>query len=307
MIESVLNTSPELFDIFQKEIWDKKTNVQDLQDALQNIVNAWMSVCDMPMDACQVEIIQFHDDSKKGEFSHRDNKLYLEYEMVINKLGIPYYSDGVPWSNPLSNKETIETLAHEFRHAMQNYFRTHSEQCFDKEYIENVMLNTESQQNSWVNAYFHNKGEVSALLYHLQFVERDAFLFADNFCRKFNEMMRVRYPEDLSFCMHDNFSNFQENVDNAKKVFRTTTPFRDIDDIVRKINHVKPHNALNTRMLVAVARSQLKGWKQRQQEWRDRKDSKFPFDMRPVHEQKQSQNISTDWNVRANRDERGRE
>ena len=92
-----------------------------------------------------------------------------------------------------------------------------------------------------------------------------------------------------------------------KKVFRTTTPFRDIDDIVRKINHVKPHNALNTRMLVAVARSQLKGWKQRQQEWRDRRDSKFPFDMRPVHEQKQSQNINTDWNVRANRDERGRE
>ena len=136
MINKVLLTQPELFDIFQKDTWDALQNVEELNTSLQTIVSAWSKAYGLPENFCTVEITFLHDESKKGEFNYAQNKLFLEYELVVNKLGIPYYSNGYPWSNPLSNKETIETLAHEFRHAMQQYYRTHPEACLDKDFLQ---------------------------------------------------------------------------------------------------------------------------------------------------------------------------
>ena len=278
MINKVLLTQPELFDIFQKDTQDALRNVEELNTSLQTIVSAWSKAYGLPENFCTVEITFLHDESKKGEFNYDKNKLFLEYELVVNKLGIPYYSNGYPWSNPLSNKETIETLAHEFRHAMQQYYRTHPEACSDKDFLQKIIMNTEQQQNPQINAYFTNKGGESSLLYHLQFVERDAFTFASEFCSKFNDFMQARYPDDPSFCMQDDFSNFPESVEAAKKAFRTETPYADMDDIHRKINNINTFAPLNKKMFKAVKISQKKTIVQQLQELTKTAKQKFPFD-----------------------------
>ena len=258
MIDNIFETHPDLFDVFQKDIWDKEQNVVQLEAALQNIADVIATEYGMTSPICSVKIANLNDPRKKGEFDYNTQELKIEKFLAVDKLKPPYYADGQPVQNVVSNRETLEILIHELRHAMQEYYRNNPSLHHDTEYIELISLNLEHKQNYKYSAYFENSGGVSALLYNLQPVERDAFAFAEVICKDVVHYMRERYPEDLSFAINSGFSRYQDFVDDAKIIFNTETPLQDIDNVIRHINNRAVHAPLNSQMWKAVEQTQTK-------------------------------------------------
>lgn len=247
---------------FQTNTWpfvpeDKKEQI------MQFIVDYMANQMGLP-SICKVKIKEFHDGAKKGEFDHKSKELGIERELAVNCLKPPYRKGEISFSNLLAHKEVFEILMHEFCHAIQEYAKEHPEQFCNFKYYHLLHLNHEHCQNIKLNAYFLpvDKNIQSMLLYAIQPVERDACIFADRVSREFNDKMHDLFPDDLAFHEHDSFSAFQESMDNAKRRFKTTTPFEDINDIIRHINGVDTLNPLNEIMYQAVIDTQTKSFKQ---------------------------------------------
>ena len=261
MMEKLIKDNLPLFQTFTNKLWNDFTNVDDIEKTLQSIINKIAESFNFPDVSCQIKIKSFKDPKTKGLFDSKTKTLFLEHDLFVKKLKSPYYYNDRPIINTLANKECFEVLMHEFCHALQDYYT--EQQLFDKQNI--LILNKERSQNKEYYAYFNInvKNPKSALLYILQPLERDAFLFADDLSNKFNNVMRVLFPHDLSFSQHDRFSDFWFNTKLAEKVFNTQTPFDDIDDIIRHINGIEPLKPLNEEMWKAVQDSQKKELKGR--------------------------------------------
>lgn len=302
MIDKTFYSSPNLYDAFQSNVWNEMRSKKELEACLQKIVDAWCRECGMPTNYCQIKVGYLHNVSIKGEFRPKTNTIWIEQEMVVNKLTAPYYQNRTPISTPLSNKETMEVLAHEFRHVMQHYYLSNPDKCTDKNYLMNMWLNTEHMQNEKMYAYFQPKTKpvTAATLYHLQFKERDAFEYADAVCREFNTVMQQRFPNDLSFYIHDTFSNYFELLDGASTALDAHNPILAVDDMIRHINGLPTVEQLNETIVQTVEQFYVKS---RRQQKKEQTMQLFPFDMRVPYKNVSEHFIHTDGPI-ISRDER---
>lgn len=318
MIHKLYQQRPDLFVIFQTDEWNR-ASAQRIQNNFQEIANCLSYMLGMKKPLCEVQIVKENSKRFKGRYVHETHILQIEHKIAVDKLKPPYYDKGVPISSPLSHKDAFEVFIHEFRHAIQEYEKEFVHPYTPSERTKLLWYNDEHMQNTEVNMYFCGGDKYADALHCIQPVERDAYMFAATLCQQFNDVMHKAYPDDLAFIMHEDYSNFTENVEKATILFNTQMPFEAIDDVLRSLNGDIPLNTLNTIMLEKVLETQSKtkmrqiserssqAIKQISDRFLDGVAKAFPFDLRPVHEQKQSQDISTDWNVRTDRDERGRE
>ena len=260
MIKQLIKTCPELFVKFPINEWNSCKDANELTAMFQTIADSLSKLYygENTPSFCTIEICKLNSPTKKGEFDPNTNRLLLEYELFVNKLKIPYYSQsGAPIEHYVSNKECLDVFLHEYRHAMQHYERTHET---NKHFISDAaLLNFEHNQNKNLNAYFRmTQSRVSDILYHLQPAERDAFIYAQSTLNDLVNEMAKLYSEDLTFKNYSSTSQFDINVKISCDVFNTQTPFEDIDDIIRHINGIEPSKPLNEEMWQAVQDSQKK-------------------------------------------------
>lgn len=259
MIKNLIDANIELFTIFKTEEWDRCQDPNIIAKTFQLIADLLVQKyygTDIP-NLCTVKVQKLHSPSKKGEFDPETNTLYIEHELSVNKLRVPYYYNGNPVTNYTSNIDSMEVFLHELRHAMQHYERTH--QISNPQVPIITAINYESGQNEFHYAYFSiTNSPAHDTLYYIQPTERDAFLFAEQTVDDFINAMNQKYPEDLAFRKYKKYSPFQDAINNAIIYFDTQTPFEDIDNIVRHINGIEPSKPLNKEMWQAVQDSQKK-------------------------------------------------
>ena len=256
MMEKLIKDNLQLFENFQNNNWNSIVDVKHMEQILQEVVDKIANHIGLKETPCEIKIKSMKNPTSKGLFNPKTKTIYLESDLFIKKLKPPYYRNGIPLTNSLSNKECFETLIHEFCHACQHYYIKNN--CFDSDNV--ILLNREPSLNKDYYSYFsivpNNKSSI--LLYSIQPAERDAFLFADDICREFNNQMHSLFQDDLSFVEHDRFSDFWFNIEIAMDTFHTQTPFEDVDDIIRHINGVEPKKPLNQEMWEVVQQTQSK-------------------------------------------------
>ena len=244
---------------------------------LQWIVDYKASEFGLP-PLCHVEITELSGGGNGGLYNHSTGILSIEKELAEDCLTPPYHDRSEQRYAPLASKEVFEILMHEFRHAYQHYIIDHPEIYENTEYYKVIYLNENPKCNSVLRTYFQtkdtrdkDKGEISSLLYMLQPVERDAFLFAEKESFKFNEEMANMFPNDLEFSMHYPSVSIDTQIQRACLIFRTKTPKEDIDNILRYIHGFPVEKPLNKNMYQAIKSTQRKTLK----EW--------IFDMKAYH------------------------
>lgn len=274
MIKSLYDERPDLFTIFQSNNWER-ASTDTIKKNFQEMINELSRIYGASVPLCNVEIVKSNLGHFKGEYVHESHTLRLEHNLVVDKLKPPYYINGTAMHSPLTNKDAFETFIHEFRHAIQQYEKQTTYIKEPNDFTKLLLLNDEHKQNTKIKAYFKGGNMLADALYFIQPSERDAFLFASQMCQQFNGIMHSVFPEDLAFVVNDDFSNFQENVKAASQFFHTSTPFEDIDDILRHINGIEPLKPLNQEMWEAVQKTQSKSLKQQVME-------RFSYDATPV-------------------------
>lgn len=245
---------------FQIDRW-RMLSLKEKEDVMQWIVDYKANEFGLP-SICNIKIIELNGGRQNGEFVHKTHAINIEKELAVDLLKPPYHQKE-KIVHQLANKEIFEILMHEFAHAMQQYVVENPKIYENDEFYQKLMLNRDLGQNSDLKAYFtlsseknFRKQQICSLLYRLQFSERQAFEFADQECKKFNETMKLLFPEDLAFAYHDSFSQFSKSIEEAKYEFNTDTPYEDIDDIIRVINYLEPLKPLNQEMWQAVIETQ---------------------------------------------------
>lgn len=315
-IKNILAAHPEVFDVFQKDLWDKKRSVSELEASLQSVVNVLSEGFGIPSNICTIKIASLNNPRKKGEFNYDTKELLLEKSLVVDKLKPPYYKDNITIENVVSNRETMEILVHEFRHAMQEFYRNNPEMVPDKDWLTLMNLNMEQGQSEKFMAYFYGNDEISSWLYTIQPIERDAFQFADCFCKEWANVMHQRFPDDLSFYVNSGFSNFNQVAQKAARFFGSETiaqVFQDVDNVLKKINgedvsvnekmwgYVQKTQTRTT--TTSLAKEQVSGTiKHFTNKLMNNVTKLFPFDMKTAREQ-QSVNPSAKQKFRADKDE----
>lgn len=233
----------------------RRLSLAQKEETLQYIVDYKAHQLGLP-SICKVVIRNLNDSSKKGIFNKKTDELIINSKLAIDCLSTPYRTID---NHVLANKDVFEVLMHEFEHALQKHaIEIISNHGFDMSVFK---LNYHDGNDSKLHSLFCvNKSdiELSTLLYKLQPVERDAFMFAKKECESFNQNMHNLFPNDLAFEYNDDFSMFEDSIDEAINKFQTQTPFEDIDDIIRHINGIEPLKPLNQKMWEAVQKTQTK-------------------------------------------------
>lgn len=212
---------------------------------------------------CQVKLSDFKDGKVRGKFDRKTHILHMSNDLVIKSI-TPSVGVGAMRHNPLSHKETYETLMHEFWHAVQQYVIENPGK-YTVEHADMLLMNIENSTNKKLRNQFivtRNKDAIlsnsSYLLYAIQPVERYAFMYAENETKLFNDDMHMMYPNDLAFIRYYPFSNFEKIINDAKITFNTQTPFDDVDNVIRYINGEIQKSNVNQLMLQVVEKTQKK-------------------------------------------------
>lgn len=245
---------------FQPERWDSLSKYQK-EKLLQWIVDYEAKQLGLN-SICVVKIDQIKGNTKSGEFDPKNKQITIEEDLALNGLKPPYHIPKIQNKNLTREYDTYGTLMHEFRHAFQLYVKQHPKQFNDKEYFKIIMYNTNDNNNSIYSYFDVNMKNIetnltSNVLYRIQPIERDAFMFQERKLRTFAKDMHILFPEQYPD-WYSSKKEFERAVENAKSRYQTETPFKDIDNIIKTMNGESITCVLNEQIIQDIKETQQK-------------------------------------------------